>query len=89
MPYITKERRDLITVKNVLDNTSIRVNEIKNCGELNYAITILIKEYFDRNKKYQSINDIYGALEGAKLEFQRQIVEPYEDGKINENGGIY
>jgi hypothetical protein len=38
---------------------------------------------------YQTINDIVGALEGAKLEFYRRVAVPYEDKKIIENGDVF
>jgi hypothetical protein len=30
-----------------------------------------------------------GALECCKLELYRMLIAPYEDAKINENGGVY
>lgn len=70
-----------------------RVNAMSrplNAGELNYNFTETITEYI-KNKKlsYQTINDIVGALEGAKAEFQRRIVDKYEDQKIKENSDVY
>jgi hypothetical protein len=38
---------------------------------------------------YQRLNDALGALEGAKLEFYRRVVVPYEDWKMTENGDVY
>jgi hypothetical protein len=59
-------------------------------GELNYAITILCKDYLAAaGLSYQHINDVLGALEGAKQEFYRRVAVPYEDGKIAENGDVY
>lgn len=59
-------------------------------GELNYLITYLVQEYLEAKKlDYQSINDVLGALEGAKLEFYRRVVVPYESQKIDENGDVY
>lgn len=58
-------------------------------GELNFQITCLIKKYLGDNLSYSLINDVVGALEGAKLEFYRRVVAPYEDDKILENGDIY
>jgi hypothetical protein len=46
-------------------------------------------EYSRAIPSYQSINDVLGALEGAKLEFYRRIAAPYEDTKIQENGDVY
>lgn len=61
-----------------------------NAGELNYKITLLLIEYLEENgKNYQKMNDVMGALEGAKLEFYRRIAAPYEDQKIKENGDVY
>ena len=78
MPYIKKKDRFRAT------------DSPENAGELNYAITILIQKYLSKNGlNYQHINDIVGALEGAKSEFQRRVVNPYEDSKIKENGDVY
>ncbi len=61
-----------------------------NPGELNYLITKLCIEYGENHHiKYQTINDILGALDGAKLEFYARIARPYEDRKIKENGDVY
>lgn len=60
-----------------------------DCGVLNFQITQLIKAYWDADNSYQSINDIVGALEGAKLEFTRRVTNTYEDSKIKQNGDIY
>lgn len=64
----------------------------KTPGELNYAITKLVIDYSKSAGGMQSyiiINDILGALEGAKLEFYRRVAVPYEDQKIIENGDVY
>jgi len=61
-----------------------------NAGELNYLITQLCVQYMkSRGRKYAHINDVIGALEGAKLEFYRRYAAPYEDLKIKENGDVY
>lgn len=58
-------------------------------GELNFALTTLLHGYLQRKGlNYTHINDCLGALEGAKLEFNRRIVAPYEDGKIAQNGDL-
>lgn len=59
-------------------------------GELNYAISCLLLNYIKiQGLSYTTINDIVGALEGAKLEFYRRVASPYEDEKIKENGDVY
>lgn len=82
MPYIKQERR-----LRIAENHN---DEIQVAGELNYAFSVLIRDYVNSHgKNYQTINDIIGALEGAKLEFYRRGVAPYEDTKIKENGDVY
>jgi len=46
-------------------------------------------DYYNQGPSYQTINDIIGALEGAKMEFYRRVVVPYEDKKIKDNGDVY
>ena len=80
MPYITPKNR-------------FRLAETKTpitAGELNYFITMMLKDYWnDAPHSYQRINDIIGACEGAKAEFQRRVVAGYEDRKKEENGDVY
>lgn len=80
MPYIDQASRDLIQWG----------NPPQTSGELNYVLTKTIKTYLDLNGlSYGTINDIVGALEGAKLEFYRRVAAPYEAKKIAENGDVY
>lgn len=80
MPYIKQERRDLIDLGLIPESA----------GELNFVITRAVDLY--RQKKglsYQTINDIVGALEAAKIEFYRRLAVPYERVKLTENGDVY
>lgn len=80
MPYIRQQEREDLK----------RVTEPKTPGQLNYMLTLHIKAYMNKNGlSYQTINDIVGALEGAKMEFYRRVAVPYEDMKIIENGDCY
>lgn len=80
MPYITKDDRDLIE----------SIEDLRNPGQLNFYFTEAIAQYIrNRSLSYQAINDVIGALEGAKLEFYARVVRPYEDRKIKENGDVY
>ena len=80
MPYIEESSKQYLNTYGMPRTT----------GELNYKITMLLKEYLHGyGKSYSTINDILGALEGAKLEFVRRIVNPYEDVKRAENGDCY
>lgn len=79
MPYIKQARRKELTP----------LPTPLNAGELNYVVTMLIKDYFKRMPSYQGINDIVGALDNAALEFNRRITIPYERNKTRENGDVY
>jgi hypothetical protein len=61
----------------------------KTPGELNFMITQIVSTYWGQEQDYRAINDVLGALEGAKLEFYRRVAVPYEDKKIVENGDVY
>lgn len=87
MPYIEKKRRAVLDQERKMG----QLMTMQSAGELNYVITQLIKNYLmmKRPLNYQTINDIIGALEGAKLEFVRRVVNSYEDEKIKTNGDCY
>ena len=82
MPYIPTKDRAMLD-----PNTKLFAI---TAGELNFQITSLIIEYMGaQGLSYQTCNDIVGALDGAKVEFQRRVVAPYEDMKIAQNGDVY
>lgn len=86
MPYIRQQDRDALINKAVFEVGDL----CRSPGELNFVFTKILLEYHRRSDKgnYQSVNDIIGALEGAKLEFYRRIAAPYEDQKILDNGDV-
>lgn len=90
MPYIKQQdRRTIENMIGISKNFKDIGTFVENAGELNYVITSIIHGYFEQNGgRYQQANDIIGALEGAKLEFYRKIVAPYEETKIKENGDV-
>lgn len=80
MPYIPKADRQ------ELDKRGLACSP----GELNYQLTKVVDNYMSlHGKNYRTINDIVGALEGAKLEFYRRVAAPYEDTKLTINGDVY
>ncbi|MDD1776929.1 MAG: hypothetical protein LUQ65_02090 [Candidatus Helarchaeota archaeon] len=80
MPYIIHERREQVSESGLPENA----------GELNWVLTMVIKGYLqNKGTCYQTMNDIVGALESCKAEFQRRVVNPYEDEKIKLNGDVY
>ena len=80
MPYITPAAREALD--------SGRTPE--TAGELNYLFSRLASEYLvHMGLNYQHINDIVGALEGAKLELYRRVAINYEGRKLDKNGDVY
>lgn len=76
MPYISKSRQnDLIDLVPIVNPSS--------AGELNFMITKLMIQYLkDKGLSYATANEIVGAVECAKREFQRRVVDPYENQKM-------
>jgi len=84
MPYIKQEKRPAID-----EHINFLEHLIPTDGDLNYVITKLCLAYVEQHgKSYHTLNDITGALECAKLEFNRRLIGPYEDSKIKENGDV-
>lgn len=86
MPYIKKTERSKF--KEALE----AIRYINNAGELNYLLTCIYQTYIViHGQKYQTFNDIMGAIEGSKLELYRRMISEYENTKINnkENGDVY
>lgn len=79
MPYLTQEARN-----------NLQQKFASSPGELNFLFTSTINAYLTTNQlSYQTINNIIGALEGAKLEFYRRVAGPYESQKCYEHGDVY
>lgn len=94
MPYITQERR------RELDGGQ----EPWTAGELNYVLTrTCIRFLMRRHEIYQDqpenliahplnygdLNEVAGALDLCKAEFQRRVVGCYENAKMQQNGDVY
>ncbi len=84
MPYIKQEDREKF------GNLWAGLPKIETPGELNYLITMMCHYYIqDHGEKYQTLNDVSGALTNVNLELYRRVSSPYEDRKIQENGDVY
>ena len=91
MPYIPKEDRNSYDDSLHMLGYRLTLPEISEeelAGHLNYCISKLCFTLFDSRRRYVRINTIVGALEGAKQEFIRRKVAPYEDEKIESQGDI-
>lgn len=123
MPYIkSKQRLDLMTGKTRVTNPGelnylitrelLKVLDGNSVEEIKENIIGLLFDYCENiGFKYQTVNDIMGALQCASMEccrrnmdlfeqvediladipveFYHNIVAPYEDKKIQENGDVY
>lgn len=79
MPYIKPKDREELKTRNP-----------KNAGELQYVMAAMFDRYLmGQGVRYQTMNDVMGALAGAQMEFYRKVVSPYEDKMISKNGGVY
>jgi hypothetical protein len=84
MPYITQERRKEFDVE--LAKIGPR---IKNKGELNYCVSILMLWYKSMHgENYQSLSDAKNALTDATEEWVENHIKPYERKKRDENGDL-
>jgi hypothetical protein len=84
MPYLDGNSRDYID----------RGGSPETAGQLTYAISRLVERYMDRRTelgpiRYADMAAVLGALEGTKAEFEHQVVRPYEDRKLLENGLVF
>jgi hypothetical protein len=87
MPHIEQRERDGIDPRREGRRNG---GECEGPGELNWVLTEVIIGYLLANGlRYRTCNDIVGALDNAKDEFQRLVQHPYEDKKIAENGNAY
>ena len=90
MPYILADRRKKYDpiIELLLKEFNFLESGDLVWGDLNYVISVVIKELADRPLSYKRINAIVGVLECVKQEFYRKIASPYEDLKCDENGNI-
>ena len=80
MPYIDKKRRKEIKRP---------VCDVRNAGELNHLLTLMIFNYLPDAPRYQDYNEVMGVLTCMQMEFYRRLVAPYEDKKRAEWGDVF
>lgn len=82
MPYVKSEVRHKIGLS--------LLHVPADVGELTYCFAAIINEYIKRKGlKYQTIAEVVGALEGAKLDFNNCTIQIYESCKAMMNGEVY
>jgi len=82
MPYISPDAQKKFSL---LGESIKLMPKMEGAGELNFNLTTVIIAYLNQNgHRYQTMNDIVGALASSCREFQRRIVDPYEKQKAYE-----
>lgn len=102
MPYIAKERRDELVTEVPFHSgfgtepdepakLIVFAHEIQNAGELNYAITMIVRHYIKHimGFRYQHFCEVEGVLSHVSKEVYRRMTSKYEDEKIEENGDVF
>ena len=90
MPYIIQADRKQFEpaiqklVQVITNNNSTKLKP----GDLNYVISRIMWEAFQKNPSYTFGNELMGVVECVKQEFYRRMLAPYEDEKIKENGDL-
>lgn len=85
MPYIYDEARQDLEFK----------REPENVGELTYVIQRSIAHYLLAKRAdgadlhYADFAEVLGALEGARVDFERRVLAPYEERKLAEHGDVW
>jgi hypothetical protein len=87
MPYIKKHTRIELDIhlRELIEELRVRG---WNEGDVNYALTRIVWEWFFMRKRYATINAIRGVLGCVWAEFYRRVGGPYEDEAIEKNGDI-
>lgn len=80
MPYIPDIRRQHI-------DAGLRTPVV--AGELAYVIYKACLDYCDLRATFDHYNGVVGVLENVKHEFQRRVLDPYEDEKRKQNGDVF
>lgn len=92
MPYLKQDLRNEIENQGELDQLCFYLSTLDSeyfPGALNYVIFRLVKAHLKpRRLSYLLLNNVIGALDCAKEEIRRRILNPYEDKKISENGDV-
>lgn len=88
MPYITPKEREpyLLHLEEIV--AQLPVGEEALAGHLNFCISYMMNRLFEERHRYVRVNTLMGAIEGAKQEFYRLHVIPYEEEKRKENGDV-
>jgi len=86
MPYISPPRREAYS----LFKQAVKETRIDNPGELAYLICWACDQYVGGHlMEFSLLNGVVGVLESCKIEFVRNMLVPYEQGKQAGNGDVW
>ena len=90
MPYIKKEDREhfIVEIEEIINELHRKPGHPVLPGELNFIISSIIWDTFDKAPSYTTGNMLVGVLECVKQEFIRRRLNDYEDEKLKENGDL-
>jgi len=95
MPYIKQERRcaeGAFQTNDALDQWFSELGNMENglcAGDLNYILSMVIHKYtMKKGLSYQTASEVNAAMHGAYHEYERNVIDPYEDKKKEENGSV-
>jgi hypothetical protein len=87
MPYIPAENRE--QYDELLEPLARRlVVNGSSAGDLNYVVTVLLLTLWQNAPGYGNGSKLRGVLSDVNSEFYDQIMRPYEDRKLRENGPV-
>ena len=97
MPYIKQEDREQydLAISEIVD--ALVTEATKNSmfkGNMNYIFTKIGKDFMaemianGHKFGYNQMDDVASAMRGAAVEWDRRVLAPYEDQKIEENGDV-
>lgn len=82
MPYIHEHRR--------LTYDDYELMPPKTGADLNYVVSRIMARYVGfHGKSYAVLASVQAAISGALHEFERCVVDPYEESKRQENGDVW
>ena len=85
MPYINPaDRQQYEDLKGMIEQY-----EIMTKGDLEYLVTLLMKQYMStREKRYTTLHDVVYAVQHASYEYGRLTLDKREDAAREENGDV-
>jgi hypothetical protein len=85
MPYIKKQDRD----KYALLKSAIELKEIQTKGDLEYIVTLLMKQYMStRERRYATLHEVVYAVQHASDEYRRRHLDKRETEALEANGDV-